>query len=320
MKSAVASLRELTLPFGATTGGRIELDGVEGAIRIYDSDGNLMFSITPEFGLQVWDPNGFLRVELTAPLAGAYAALEFISDSGYMTDRSFISQDAFAGIQERMVLCPGEDLNQGTLELLIGANHRDNTSPSWIAAIGPRNSSVSFLRPWVDFSGIGTPNEAQYPYTKVYELYQGPPGSSGPGTNLDGIYGRGILDYAETATPVGGITTTDVDVGLEISWVAKSTHVYKVTAHNNRGLSSTTANDLMRAKIADAAGTDQEQANVTAVVANRALPYTVVEFISGTSGTLTRKVQAVRGAGAGTIVHDAAAGSLARLWVEDLGG
>lgn len=42
MKSALAALRTLVLPYGATTGARIELDGVNGEIRIFDSGGLLV--------------------------------------------------------------------------------------------------------------------------------------------------------------------------------------------------------------------------------------------------------------------------------------
>lgn len=56
MKSFTASLRTLVLPFGATTGPRIELDGITGEIRVYDTSGDLYASITPAGGIRVQDP------------------------------------------------------------------------------------------------------------------------------------------------------------------------------------------------------------------------------------------------------------------------
>jgi hypothetical protein len=47
MKSLSASLRSLTLPSGATSGGRIVLNGVSGSIEIYNEDGILVGEFSP---------------------------------------------------------------------------------------------------------------------------------------------------------------------------------------------------------------------------------------------------------------------------------
>src|SRR5262245_9942868 len=41
MRDIIATLRTLTLPFGATSGKRIVLDGVNGTITVYDADGDI---------------------------------------------------------------------------------------------------------------------------------------------------------------------------------------------------------------------------------------------------------------------------------------
>lgn len=51
MKSLIAGLRRLVLPFGATTGTRIEIDGVAGDIKFYDMNDNLVGFLGPE----VWE-------------------------------------------------------------------------------------------------------------------------------------------------------------------------------------------------------------------------------------------------------------------------
>jgi hypothetical protein len=48
MRSIFASLRRLTLPAGATTGLRIELDGITGEIRFYDDTGAFVGLLSPE--------------------------------------------------------------------------------------------------------------------------------------------------------------------------------------------------------------------------------------------------------------------------------
>jgi hypothetical protein len=45
MKSFIAALRTLVLPFGATTGRRIVLDGINGVIQIYDSNNDLRLEL-----------------------------------------------------------------------------------------------------------------------------------------------------------------------------------------------------------------------------------------------------------------------------------
>jgi hypothetical protein len=47
MKSFIAALRSLVLPFGSTTGARIILDGVNGRIYVYNSTNDLIAILTP---------------------------------------------------------------------------------------------------------------------------------------------------------------------------------------------------------------------------------------------------------------------------------
>jgi predicted RecA/RadA family phage recombinase len=52
MKSLIANLRNLVLPFGATSGPRIVLDGVDGEIDVYDANNNLVGQLNSN-GLKV---------------------------------------------------------------------------------------------------------------------------------------------------------------------------------------------------------------------------------------------------------------------------
>jgi hypothetical protein len=53
MKSFFAALRSLVLPYGATSGSRIVLDGVNGKITVYNSAGTAIGIIDGTFGIQV---------------------------------------------------------------------------------------------------------------------------------------------------------------------------------------------------------------------------------------------------------------------------
>jgi len=70
VRSIIASLRSLTLPFGATSGKRIELDGVNGTIEVYDVDGDLRVRIgqssNGSIELGTGDPDELLMGDLTA--------------------------------------------------------------------------------------------------------------------------------------------------------------------------------------------------------------------------------------------------------------
>lgn len=74
MRSFLASLRSLVLPFGRTTGARIVLDGTTGLIQVFDGGNELVAQIGPEFpneGFQTFNSaNGDVkmksgRIELT---------------------------------------------------------------------------------------------------------------------------------------------------------------------------------------------------------------------------------------------------------------
>jgi hypothetical protein len=54
MRSAIAALRTLVLPFGAITGPRIVLNGTAGVIEVYDGTGALVAEIAPGDGFKVF--------------------------------------------------------------------------------------------------------------------------------------------------------------------------------------------------------------------------------------------------------------------------
>lgn len=115
MKSIIASLRSLTLPFGATTGQRIVLDGTTGTISVFDSNNNLRLrigfnadSVFEAFSAQASE---FLAGDIQAyPLGSAGAAtrrIGLIIESGKFDNRSRPSIDlhseSFDGTIETLI-------------------------------------------------------------------------------------------------------------------------------------------------------------------------------------------------------------------------
>jgi hypothetical protein len=65
MKSFFAALRSLVLPYGATSGSRIVLDGVNGTITVYNSAGIAIGVIDGTFGIQVNGVNnGYIQTNV----------------------------------------------------------------------------------------------------------------------------------------------------------------------------------------------------------------------------------------------------------------
>lgn len=67
MKSFIAALRSLVLPYGATSGSRIVLDGVNGRVFVYNSANELLASIAPTDGT---DPDGTIYYQGIVDYAG----------------------------------------------------------------------------------------------------------------------------------------------------------------------------------------------------------------------------------------------------------
>lgn len=169
MRSFIAALRSLTLPFGSSTGERIELDGVNGEIRIYDASNNLLITINGEDGFTVYDATEYPRVQMGSPLAGAYSAVQMLSHHAWESDRSVFSLDGF-GKRNRIVIAPGELNNTGSVEWTILSNSHDNTSTAMLQAVCLSLDALAG-RPVVDLTGAAAPAEAQQLWTIVYKLF-----------------------------------------------------------------------------------------------------------------------------------------------------
>lgn len=132
MKSFVAALRNLVLPWGRTTGRRIVLDGDNGEILIYDATDTLVVTLTSQTppGLIVGGPNdpqvqilsetniGRILFDANSPAAGVKAAItEAIFNEGAANEHISLQ---FQG--------PGVTGATDRIEFLINSQNADGSS------------------------------------------------------------------------------------------------------------------------------------------------------------------------------------------------
>lgn len=178
MRSFLAALRTLVLPYGATTGSRIVLDGVLGQILIYDASGALAADIIPGFGFEVWDPSGNLRLRLSSPLAGQYSALQMWTGVLEETNQSLYTLADF-GPMNRLVITPGEQSSKGGMEWTICSAPWDDSIGAMLQAVCLTLNDAGNLRPTVDLTGAAAPSESVQPHTVMYRGFVGTPNSFG---------------------------------------------------------------------------------------------------------------------------------------------
>lgn len=75
MKSFIAALRSLVLPYGATSGARVILDGVNGRIEIYDAAGDRV-GLIDSSGIWAIDTDGSYVRSFTEPGAAAVTKVQ----------------------------------------------------------------------------------------------------------------------------------------------------------------------------------------------------------------------------------------------------
>jgi hypothetical protein len=200
MKSAIASLRSLTLPFGATEGSRIVLDGINGEIRIYDSNDDLLMKLDNE-GLQIFDGDGNLRMWLAIPggLNAAYSIMEWYTTREDQSLPGFISVYDTAA-RNRMVISPGEN-GRGNMEWTLMPEDADILKEAMIQAVCYTLDHANNLRPTIDLTGASS-QAGKEPYTVVYDLWYGTPNSFGSTPTFLKSAGRGQVGFQTNSNDV----------------------------------------------------------------------------------------------------------------------
>lgn len=233
MRSFLAALRSLVLPYGATSGARIVLDGVNGRILIYDANGVLAADIIPGFGFEVWDPSGNLRLRLSSPLAGAYSSLQMWTGVLEETSQSLISLSDF-GPMNRLVIAPGEQSSKGSLEWTICSAPNDDSIGSLLQAVALTLNDAGNLRPTIDLTGAAAPSEGVRPRVAVYDLWAATPNSFGEEPAFLRSLGRGVVGFAKStgniSIPANASPTAYVDGQIANNVPVVAGRRYRVTA------------------------------------------------------------------------------------------
>lgn len=343
MKSFVAALRRLVLPFGATSGQRIVLDGVNGVIEVYDAlglkfltmdgtsgfvvfdgSGNLLMSLNATTGLAVYDTNGFIRTQLAIP-GGAYSFLELLSALSSETDGAFlIAQGLGTNPNQRVNMSMGSsDLGHGTMRWKI-TSRQNNTDPHIVRLDTSQLSGVT-VQPILDLTG--TEVGGTQPKTRVVadDYWIGADNGADVAPVMTRSIPRGELGATSKQTDTGPTSAgTELDIiTAPVVNVGDGTRAIRLTLHI-RGIAPTVLGDVFTIRLKEGATIFQEQnfRTATAATASDGMMMVVslnAGFNKPSAGNHTYKatIQRVLGTGTGTV--QGAATRPIQLLVDDVG-
>jgi hypothetical protein len=128
---------------------------------------------------------------------------------------------------------------------------------------------------------------------------------------------RGRVAYAEVKASQSNTFVAMTDLtGMSVAWVADPTRTYKTTVHVIP--SSTVNGDQVTAYLRDAAGVYKQIAATPVLNAQTSSSLTITNVESGLSGSINRKVSALRSGGSGTITFAGDPGYPMFILVEDI--
>lgn len=256
MHSAMAALRTLTLPYGATSGQRIILDGTNGTISVYDTNGVLLFTLSPT-GIQVYDTAGNRRFWFAIPGGSFPNPYSLLAMNTARSDesRAAIVSLYDTGLRNRMVITPGEN-GKGTLEWTLIPAIFDNGFPSMIQAVAASLVDPGNLRPLVDLTGAAAMDEAHRIRTVVYDLWYGTPNGYGEVPTQISSYPRGNI-YSNsnvnniTLSTTANAYTTVIENAADISLVGgrRYEHIFSGGSNLLAGGSGFTTSDFWTLKL-----------------------------------------------------------------------
>jgi hypothetical protein len=350
MKSTIASLRSLTLPFGATSGGRIVLDGVTGKIQIYDSNNDLVLELASELtgtdpgtggGLAVYDPDTALRATLVAPdIWPGAATLVLLSNAPNETTAGMVSIDAadLYDVRQYLTLSAGDRNSKGDMLFYLASAASDDSLGAMLQ-VDCFPIGATSPQPIVDFTGASIQPGADAPRVIVHDLWSGTAiGSLEPPTQVQS-YGRGAHPdwFAEAPasdvvlSTTNGVYTTLVEV-TDVPCLQGRTYEVIYTGADNllTGGSGFAASDNWRYRIHRKVGAGSYlsmgcqntiRANVAAGARFPVPP--LIGYFSPTADALVDfKAEAAKVAGASTVTSEfeVAAGDCdMQIQVKDIG-
>lgn len=284
----MAALRALVLPYGATTGRRLVLDGVNGEIDVYDASDNLVARIVSG-EIDTFNPNGSYVKVISAGGDGAEIDIEPPAVTGLTFDPALLYCTDDGTAEHRPILALESPNIQGRLWStlkLIGQGVTDNTE------------QVSVFADLLTLAG-----------------------SSELDLKLNGVsLGRGVKFTSARATSIGvGAQVMVNDPATNFVW--RAGRCYKVSFYGRMG--TNTAGALAIFKLlrgtTTAASVAIDCGGFKTGAAGDLLPVNISALIANNTGAnITQTVQPSLQSSVGTVTWDG--GTMPRAWtIEDIG-
>jgi hypothetical protein len=328
MRSFIAALRTLVLPFGATSGRRIVLDGTLGTITIYDTGGNKLLTLDGTNGIAVYDTAGNIRTQLALP-GGQYSFIELATAQSSEIDQGFIlNQGIGSAPNQKSTLSIGpSDLGQNSIRWKLISNQNAATEPLIVLDTSQLPVGVTG-RPILNLVGTDFGGAPLQPRVVADDYWIGSDAGATTAPTMLQSLGRGapvVGRYISAASDVA--RAAGVNTNAFVTFDAKSTRVYAVTVKSQ--ITVGTAAVLYAAELVDggvvgtASGTVVERvgrwqpADVPAASLSPFMSARVL-YLPAASGSKTLRIGNAVGSG-GTLQLIGGAGNPTTMLVEDVG-
>jgi hypothetical protein len=313
MRSFLAALRTLVLPYGHPSGQRIVLDGVNGLIQVYNAANQLVAQIDTTGAFSVFDPAGGSDIVMRSAAPPVILFLPGTFGAHALGTGSIGADEQTVPDRARLLIASprldGADRAQITLEhapIAGGDIPKVFISDGSAANVGARLEVFGDI----EASSAGTGRQGDLLIDQV---------SIGRGIMADPIFTTGATSAASTGTE-----QKDTDLG-DYTFTAKAGRLYVV--HCTGRINSTVAGDQADVIIRDGGASSP----TTASTQLTGRSYQIGNATGGqavdlahqrnnfSAGVHTIAAFYKRTAGTGNVVFRQSSGAVRDLWVEDIG-
>lgn len=227
MRSFIAALRTLVLPWGATSGSRIVLNGVQGRIEVYSQTGDLLMTLDDD-GFVVYDPTPDIR-QIIGSTTDFATHTFFDTDGGYGLTLGY--QAIPLGDDHRSFFIQSPDTDKGFLRFFLHSPKGTNTKePMMQFDTGFIDSAVT-AQPVVDLTGFTGALAAK---TVMADPAIGVSNGAGNTPTISRSLGRGVVAYAQStgniSIPANASPTAYFDGQIASNVPVEAGRRYRVTA------------------------------------------------------------------------------------------
>jgi hypothetical protein len=213
MRSFIAALRTLILPFGPIANARIILDGVNGRISVFDNAGHLLMTFDST-GVKVFDLAGNVRERIGIP--GAFSSISLFTADSHEIGAGIVSASTTGGpIDGARILFQSPDMGSGFLQQNIISPIGVTNSPMWQFITG--FLSAALLQPIIDLCGDSAAGKIAR--VVLDDLWFGSSLGAGNPPNQTRRIGQGLVPGTSSGNLVGTINSSTT-VGTVVDIVA----------------------------------------------------------------------------------------------------